>query len=220
MLIAYSPYGNGHSVWPFGKIFKRSVPLDKMTEKPDAILLWGGTDIHPSYYNETAHPTNQAGTIPSERDKFEWKAMMWAKANKVPIIGVCRGAQFINAFAGGKLVQHCNGHHRDHLVTCEDGEIFAVTSSHHQMLRLEGTDGKLLAWSREPLSAFYVNGDNEEVKVDREPEIVFYPSIKALAIQGHPEWAKETSRFTTKVFEYINEYILGVKQNASAESLV
>lgn len=216
MLIAYSPYGNGHSIWPFGKVFNQAVSLDKMIAKPDAILLWGGTDVHPSFYNEVRHDTSQASALPSDRDKFEWKAMMWAKANNIPIIGVCRGAQFINVFAGGKLVQHCNGHHKDHLVTCEDGEIFSVTSSHHQMLRLDGTDGQLLAWSRERLSTFYVNGDNEAVHIDKEPEIVFYPSIKALAIQGHPEWVDDKSRFVNKVMDYINQYLFGVKQNAEA----
>ena len=220
MLVAYSPFGNGHSIAPFGEVFDRHVPLNYMgNERPDALLLWGGQDVHPSYYGEVRHKFSQADAKPTERDKFEWKAMMWAKGNKIPIIGVCRGAQFINVFAGGKLVQHCSGHHKDHLVVCEDGEMFPITSSHHQMLRIEGTDGRLLAWSHERRSTFYVNGDDEGVHVEHEPEIVFYPGIKALAIQGHPEWVDKKTRFVGKVCEYINKLLLNTKARQEAANV-
>jgi hypothetical protein len=77
----------------------------------DCLLLWGGEDIHPSFYREAPHPRNETQqAAPSERDIHEWKAMLYCKAHNIPMIGVCRGAQFLCVFAGGKLAQDVDRH--------------------------------------------------------------------------------------------------------------
>ena len=40
-----------------------------------------------------------------------------------------------------------------------------------------------------------------------EPEIVFFPDIKGLAIQGHPEWDEINSDFVNKTNELVVEYL-------------
>lgn len=61
--------------------------------KPDGILLSGGNDI------------GQA----SERDKIEILLLNYAKTNKLPVLGICRGMQMINHYFGGGLV-NVKGH--------------------------------------------------------------------------------------------------------------
>ena len=206
--LAYSPWGNGYSIRPFDQLFDQAVDAKKHGfDNVDAFILWGGTDIHPSYYGAQAHKWNQAGTLPSERDVWEWNAMKLCKAKGIPIIGVCRGAQFMCAFVGGKLIQHVSGHTTgSHNVVTSDGDKFAVTTCHHQMLDLRGTNHELLAWTPEPLSRVYQGETELDVvnkDVFKEPEMVFFPDIKGFAIQGHPEWAPENSKFVA----YCNQQI-------------
>jgi putative glutamine amidotransferase len=75
--------------------------------KMDGLLLSGGADIDPSRYGEAS-----AGSRNAEpgRDALEDEAFSAAIQAGVPVLGVCRGLQAINVFAGGSLVQHLDGH--------------------------------------------------------------------------------------------------------------
>jgi anthranilate/para-aminobenzoate synthase component II len=223
-ILAYSPWGNGNSVYPFDKLFDEAVDArEHGLSTADAFLLWGGTDIHPSFYNEQPHKFSGAPTLPSERDMWEWKAMKYCKAHNIPIIGVCRGAQFMCAFAGGGLIQHVTGHTGgSHPVVTASGELFSVTSSHHQMLDVHGTNHELIAWTPKRLSSVYYQENNHSSahigkavlnNEFKEPEIVFFPDIKGLAIQGHPEWAEETSEFVTVTLNLVQEYLFAEEWN-------
>lgn len=217
--IAYSPWGTGTQVGFLDKIFARSINAKShgFTDA-DAFVLWGGQDIHPSYYGQRRGPNSQAWDKPTERDIWEWQAMKYCKANNIPIIGICRGAQFMCAFSGGKLIQHVNNHTgADHPVVCADGEMFDVTSCHHQMLDLTDTDGELLAWTPTNRSTVYYGQSAETPEhlqqalvtgTFKEPEIVYFPGINGLAIQGHPEWANINGPFVKKCLDYINLYLL------------
>lgn len=219
--IAYSPWGNGPSAQPFDALYDNVVDGRKHGLKNvDAFLLWGGTDIHPSFYGSKAHYSSQAPTVPSERDLWEWQAMKYCKANNIPIIGVCRGAQFLCAFAGGKLIQHCSGHmNGEHEIITQDGQLLWATSSHHQMLDVSGTNHEMLAWCPEPLSGFYF-GESSETPAHLqkdianglfvEPEIVFFPDVKGLAIQGHPEWDFPDSLYVKYCLEMVTENLHNV----------
>lgn len=171
MKLGYSPYSYPGTIFPFGHIFGEFERLDYTKPKNcDAILLWGGTDINPAYYGEAPHATN--GFIPdSPRDQDEWQWMAEAEAADVPIIGICRGAQFLCARAGGKLIQHMHGHHGSHVIYTSDDVDYVASSDHHQSLIVRGVKHKLLAWAK-----------------DGVPEIVYFPKIRGLAIQSHPEW--------------------------------
>lgn len=213
MVLGYSPWGNGHSIFPFNSIFSKGQDITSSLEGIDAVVFWGGTDIHPSFYSEPPHKTNQVyGALsPSKRDEFERKAMLYCKAKGIPMIGVCRGAQLMCAVAGGSLVQHCTNHHGDHDMVTREGEVIVTTSCHHQMMVLKDVEHELLAWATPKLSTVYKDGwdrDIEYMKTHREPEVVFFPTMKGLAIQGHPEWAKIDSRFVKYVNEQIKSYLL------------
>ena len=155
----------------------------------DAILFEGGSDIHPSIYNNP-NTHSSVGDMPSRRDVFEVNAMKDAIKKKALIIGICRGAQLACALAGGKLVQHVNHHGRSHSVSTTDETIFNVSSVHHQQMYPWDIEHDLLAWSAQ--SDVFLGHEIDEDLVYTEPEAVYFPQINALAFQWHPEWAAST----------------------------
>jgi anthranilate/para-aminobenzoate synthase component II len=196
---------------PFNEIFDYHVNLRYVygLDHVNGVILWGGEDISPSLYNET--PVIGSGPKePTERDIYEWDILRKAAEKKLPIIGVCRGAQMVCAFAGGKLVQHTGGHCNFHSVTVDaTGELFRVTSSHHQMMWPYGVPNhEIVAHSTARIGSQYFGlTDNERIMLMKgevqEPEVVYFPDINALAIQPHPEWSGNDKGFNDFILNFI-----------------
>jgi putative glutamine amidotransferase len=77
--------------------------LRAIYETLDGLFICGGVDIDPSQYNEQRH--RLLGRVDPERDRVEMQFVRWAMEDKMPVFGVCRGAQVINVAAGGTLHQ-------------------------------------------------------------------------------------------------------------------
>jgi putative glutamine amidotransferase len=67
------------------------------------LLLSGGGDFDPSYFNEEPHP--KLGTVDRERDCWEIMLIRRAHGEGLPILGICRGMQALNLAFGGSLYQ-------------------------------------------------------------------------------------------------------------------
>jgi putative glutamine amidotransferase len=128
------------------------LPLDELTSAAqraaafaamDGLLLSGGADIDPARYGEA--PAGSRSAEPG-RDALEDEAFTAAIEAGVPVLGVCRGLQAINVFAGGSLVQHLDGH-----------ESTPYPSREVTRHRLELTDGSRLAT---------ILGDSNELEVN------------------------------------------------------
>lgn len=216
-LVGYAEHGPHDGIGPFRTMFNGGIRLlyEKDLSNVDAVLLWGGSDISPSLYDEPAFAHSGPST-PTERDLFEWELCRQAVERNIPIIGICRGAQLLCAFAGGKLIQNVQGHHGDHGITCHTGEVFNVSSSHHQMLYPYDVPHEMLAWSSKKRSMVY-QGVSKEIFKNmntpsfEEPEVVYFPEINGFGIQCHPEWHHNVHSdaggvaFNKWVFEEINE---------------
>ncbi len=74
----------------------------KVLSKCDGLVLSGGPDIHPNYYNrpEDEHLCK----IDSKRDTLEFELIQKAIKNKLPILAICRGLQILNVALGGTLI--------------------------------------------------------------------------------------------------------------------
>ena len=119
-----------------------------------ALLLTGGEDVDPSFYNRPDYREFcYEDDIDSRRDEFEWKLLEYTEANQVPVLGICRGLQFANVFFGGTLIpdiprwgkfshaKHKNGLDRYHTVRIDPTSSLAsiiesdkglINSNHHQ----------------------------------------------------------------------------------------
>lgn len=72
-------------------------------ERLDGVLLPGGGDIDPKYWNEPLHPT--VYDVEPARDHTEITLARWAVADDRPLFGICRGHQVFNVAMGGSLIQ-------------------------------------------------------------------------------------------------------------------
>lgn len=74
-------------------------------KKCDGVLLTGGEDVHPRFYNKPEYYSYcYENDISEARDEFEWKVLEYTETNHVPVLGICRGLQIANVFFGGTLI--------------------------------------------------------------------------------------------------------------------
>lgn len=206
-MILYSALYESHD--PFG-LFNNVVGCtspDQLNSE-GVLLLHGGEDISPSIYGERANTKCFASNKPSLRDRKELAFINRAVQLEMPIIGICRGAQLLCAVAGGKLVQHVDGHDWGrHDLYDEKGFVTLTNSLHHQMMRPLNARHKMLAWCEPKLSDKYLIEEDEDIVVDIEPELVYFNDIHALAIQGHPEFLKQNNPFVQYCNKHIKEHL-------------
>lgn len=163
----------------------------------------GSSDVSPELYRESCHKTTHPDRA---RDKKETAFFHIAKKLKIPMAGICRGAQLLNVMNGGWLWQNVNNHNVPHYITDQiTGDTYLVSSAHHQAMRVQQNGhGIVLATTgrstfREWCSktgtenTVYVNPKKES-----DVEAVLYPDTKCLCIQWHPEykgWESTQARY-------------------------
>jgi len=123
-------------------------------DRLDGILLSGGTDIEPERYGASSE--TDAFAPEPDRDEFELDLLNAAAEYEKPMLGICRGLQMLNVFAGGTLNQDVPSHAAFdkppstpfHPVTIEPGSVLGglygpsieVNSLHHQTVDKVGAD--------------------------------------------------------------------------------
>lgn len=70
----------------------------------DGLLFSGGGDLSPLWFAQQPHPN--LGEVDVLRDEQEMALVKEAIRLGLPILGICRGLQVINAALGGALLQH------------------------------------------------------------------------------------------------------------------
>lgn len=168
----------------------------------DLVCFTGGADVMPALYNESRHPKTH--TDPA-RDDFEAEVFKTAKGLGKPMVGICRGGQFLHVMNKGRLFQHCNGHATadGHGATCLlTGEEITVTSTHHQMMMLNV--GELVCVANETHWREWMNGNIVAKDYDpKDVEVVWHEETKCLCFQPHPEfhWTKKGAESTYLYFK-------------------
>jgi putative glutamine amidotransferase len=69
----------------------------------DGLLVSGGGDIHPAYFDE--EDSGLLWLVDEGRDRSELTLARWSLAEKLPLLAICRGHQVLNVAAGGTLIQ-------------------------------------------------------------------------------------------------------------------
>lgn len=174
------------------------------------VVFTGGHDVDPQLYGERKNPKTVSNY---GRDVKEQSLFDRVRANNIPMVGICRGAQFLTVMNGGSLIQHVNNHaiSGTHKIVLEDGHTVDVTSTHHQMMNPAGVY-HVAAWA-EGLSDVYEGGD-EGVKMKqtrqtiKEPEVVWYNMSRSLAVQFHPEYMNEDTSGYKYFQKLLSDYVL------------
>ena len=77
--------------------------LDYFVETCGGVVLTGGHDVAPELYNAVRQP--YCGTSCKLRDEMERYILKKSVELDKPVLGICRGVQFMNACFGGTLYQ-------------------------------------------------------------------------------------------------------------------
>lgn len=165
-------------------------------EEADLVVFTGGEDVDPSMYHAKAHPTTSSNI---HRDRLELAAYKAAKKLGIPMIGICRGSQFLCVMNGGKLVQDQKNPALVHSMQTHDGKTLFISSTHHQAaypFLMPAKKYKVLGWTNHASPYHYGETYEQELAPPKECEMVYYPKHRCLGIQGHPEM----------VYKWMNEY--------------
>ncbi len=180
--------------------------LAQLADVCSGFLFTGGQDVSPEIYGET--PLNDTVECCRKRDDMEAALLKEAIEKNKPVLGICRGIQFINAFLGGSLyqdipVQHPSAvnHHQQvphdvpthevkvltntPLYDCLQTEKLSVNSYHHQAVKEAADRLEVMAVSEDGL----VEG-------------LYMPGHRFLwALQWHPEFSWKTDKNSRKIFQ-------------------
>ena len=83
----------------------------------DGFLFTGGQDVSPEIYHNKRN--SACGELSPERDNMEKLILDEAMKKDKPILGICRGIQFINAALGGTLWQDLPSQFSDEVIHCQ-----------------------------------------------------------------------------------------------------
>lgn len=70
-------------------------------------IIGGGNDIDPGIYGGDV---SESRSIDPMRDTYELEVLDFAAQRGLPVMGICRGSQLINVYAGGTLVSDLKAH--------------------------------------------------------------------------------------------------------------
>ncbi|WP_297206554.1 gamma-glutamyl-gamma-aminobutyrate hydrolase family protein [uncultured Brachyspira sp.] len=172
----------------------------------NGIILSGGYDIDPIYWNEELH--HKLGRIFPRRDEYELKLIKYALEMKKPILGICRGLQILNVYFGGSLyqdlslIENCYIKHNQsakpyeatHSFITEEGSVIRdivgekvrVNSYHHLAIKDLGSNLKATGYSEDDII--------ESIEYMENGSFV-------LGVQFHPEMMHAHHNFALNIFK-------------------
>jgi putative glutamine amidotransferase len=171
--------------------------------KCDGFVLTGGIDVLPAISGGAAEYPYMPKSFLPERDEFERLIYEFSQEKKLPVLGICRGMQYINILEGGKvfedngeeahLVHKKAAEDKIHTVNIKPGTLLysttrieqaEVNSAHHQAVDPQHLGDKLI------VSAYSGTKDAiiEALEFEDKTNKAFM-----LAVQWHPERMKSKS---------------------------
>ncbi|MGM0767115.1 MAG: gamma-glutamyl-gamma-aminobutyrate hydrolase family protein [Pseudomonadota bacterium] len=157
----------------------------------DGLVLSGGTHVDPSLYGQQSTVTAR---YDPRRDQTDQRLLTQAQRLKLPVLGICRGAQFINVFLGGSLCQNVtplriNTRHRPLLLPMQtvrlvdntrlarlmDSPVIGANRIHSQTIKRLGRGLRVVALDNDRfVQAIESTGDQWLMGVQWHPEYLLY----------------------------------------------
>lgn len=191
-----------------------SAALNHLLSRLDGLIFTGGQDVAPALYGQ--EPAPGCGTICPERDALDTSLLKAALELDLPVLGICRGIQLINAALGGTLWQDLPTEHpsdlshrmerpydqvahevrllpQTPLADLLRTEALGVNSCHHQAIRDLSPRLKAMAVTPDGL-----------VEAAYDPDRRFF-----WAVQWHPEMSYDANAASRRIFSAFVEACAG-----------
>ena len=176
-----------------------------LLDRLDGLCLAGGPDLDPLTYGHAERHERLGPTDPAV-DAAELALARAADERRMPVLGVCRGAQALNVARGGTLRQHVDDHRQTtsateahHAVTVAPGSFLAaicgdgtldVNSFHHQAAERLGAGLRAVATApdgtieaiEDPARPFWLGVQwHAEGMVERPEQLALFAGLVAAA---------------------------------------
>lgn len=184
-------------------------PADQ-PETADLICFTGGSDVNPLLYRTKKHPATLYNT---QRDEDCVKLANLAEDYQIPMVGICRGAQFLNCYNGGTMWQHVQGHAMrgtHEAIDIQTGETFDVTSTHHQMM-CPSDEAQVILIGNLPVEIRREYDSPQNINyLPESPDIeaVYYEYTNSFCYQPHPEYVNGSHKCQEYFFQKVEELLL------------
>lgn len=201
--------------------FKVSESNSKRIEECSGLILSGGVDIHPQYYNSSSLSyCNAPGKgFQKERDEFELEILHQAFKQNIPVLAICRGLQLVNCSLNGTLVQDLgeslNKIHKPekddkiHGMNIEENSLLytivgektaLVNSAHHQAIDSLG-DGLMISSRAD-------DGTIEGIEWADKSKKAFF-----IGVQWHPERMFKFNLHNSPITKNIRDNFINAAKN-------
>ncbi|CAL1517470.1 gamma-glutamyl-gamma-aminobutyrate hydrolase family protein [Chitinophaga sp. MM2321] len=212
----FTPQDLGEDIELVELSFKKNNTAD--IETCEGFVLTGGIDVDPELYNGKKDYPYKPATFLPERDAFEQQIYAYSQQQRIPVLGICRGLQYINILEGGKVFEDigeaANKVHKKgeedkvhgvniqkdtllHQITGQEHGL--VNSAHHQSINPANLGKNLMVSASSDTDDAIIEGVEFKDKTGKG---------FMLCVQWHPERMKEkeVNPLSQKIKEqFINE---------------
>lgn len=177
-------------------------------EKVDCLIMTGGEDVDPAYYNEEPDPNLE--DVNKERDVSDMAFLQEAIDEDMPVLCTCRGMQVLNVLSGGSLYQDIptTEEFKEQAIVHRDPEEIDFTyhdltiDKDSQLARIVGgTTLNANSWHHQGVKDV---GDNLKVTATSEDGCIEglerTDCSYVVGVQFHPEWSVEEGDDSFLVF--------------------
>src|SRR5262249_23141354 len=172
--------------------------LAKQYARATHILIPGGADIHPKFYNESvtnALPGNM------ERDIIESALVRTALSEGKPLMGICRGHQMITVVAGGSLYQDLGIEFEEEARLHRNSRHHVETRNHTKLAKILGHVVPMVAsYHHQAVKRVPKGWVIAAVSEDGVIEAIEHPRKPVISVQWHPE-AMAGATSSVRLFE-------------------
>ena len=179
--------------------------IERLSDMCDGLLFTGGHDVSPEIYG--AAPAANVVCC-RERDDMETMLLKTALEKDQPILGICRGIQFINASLGGTLYQDIPTEHPSNVEHHQTPPYDIPV--HRNTIKKSSPLYKVLGCESLPVNSYHHQAVKEvapelevmAVSEDGLVEALFMPSKKFVwAVQWHPEFSYKTDEASRRILK-------------------
>jgi putative glutamine amidotransferase len=178
--------------------------LDQCFALCDGLLFPGGQDVDPAVYN--AERSEFCGAACTQRDGMETYLLRRAIEEDKPLLGICRGIQFINAALGGTLYQDLPTEHPSpidhHMSPPYDRSVHTVAIQRKSRLYdiLKEDELPVNSYHHQAIADLAQGLRVDAVTPDGLIEAIDLPSQRfCLAVQWHPELNYSSNAASRKI---------------------